>query len=90
MAFSLDTSIEALLREEGISTGSVWRCLRTQGGTLALLEVLQADDDQLRLKVYPGETGAWGNALPEVLELGRLSAAEFMDRKHNGLLVRVD
>lgn len=90
MAFSIDMSIDALLEEEGIGAGSVWRCLKPDGETFAMLEVLDADSGRFRLKVYPGETGSWGNALPEVHELSRLGPAEFMSRKHNGTLVRVD
>ncbi|HET7529307.1 MAG TPA: hypothetical protein VFJ84_03730 [Candidatus Saccharimonadales bacterium] len=90
MVYSIDLAHGIQLEEEGVGAGSIWRCLRPSGETFAMLEVLGTDSGRLSLKVYAGETGLWGNSLPEVRELHRLEPAEFVSRKNEGTLVRVN
>lgn len=80
-----------LLREEGISDGSVWRCyLPGEQDPFAMLEVLDTKDGALRLKAYPAEAGPWGNLPPHVRDLVQMDLSQFITRKWDGQLVRVD
>lgn len=73
-------AMATMLEEAGVKKGSVWRYFRQPDDdpATAIIDVKNVISDELKLVVYPLESGPWGNKTPEMLKLERLEASEFL------------
>lgn len=73
-------AMATMLEEAGVKRNTVWRYYRQPDDdpATAIIDVSNVISDELRLVVYPLESGPWGNKTPEMRRLEKLEASEFL------------